>query len=107
MDDTIHMSPSVDDLKENNILLPDLLYNMLAWIITDLCDIEERTGISEKKHNTVLSLGQDLVYNATNGMVKTQKHISLPLTVKHLTGSAQNVTLLNKFGHGVSYTTKN
>ena len=34
--------------------------------------------------------------------MKTPKHIALPLTLKHITGSTQAVTLLNRFGHGMS-----
>jgi len=31
------------------------------------------------------------------------KHVALPLTVKNLTGSKEVVTLLNRYGHGISY----
>ena len=31
------------------------------------------------------------------------KHLSLTLTVRHLTGSAEVVTILNRYGHGQSY----
>ena len=35
--------------------------------------------------------------------MKTPKHFAFPMAVWHTTGSAQLVTLLNKFGHGISY----
>ena len=31
------------------------------------------------------------------------KHLALPLTVRHLTGSAEVVTILDQYGHGQSY----
>ena len=37
------------------------------------------------------------------GCTKTPKHLLLPMTVKSLTGNAELVTLLNGFGHGLSY----
>ena len=30
------------------------------------------------------------------------KHVALPMAVRHLTGSAQVITLLNQFRHGLS-----
>ena len=33
----------------------------------------------------------------------TAKHIALPMAIKTITGSKEAVTLLNKCGHGVSY----
>ena len=38
-----------------------------------------------------------------NGSKLTLKHITLPVTMKSITGSSEVVTLLNRFGHGVSY----
>ena len=48
-------------------------------------------------------LGQDMVHTAMHSKVKTPKHIGLAVTVPHLTGSKQIVTLLNKMGHCSSY----
>ena len=52
--------------------------------------------------NTILSLGKDLVYNINHGNVLAAKHVSLAVTLKSLYGSKKLVTLLNKFGHGIS-----
>ena len=48
-------------------------------------------------------LGQDIIHAATNSQVKTPKHIGLAVTVHHLTGSEEVVTLLNRMGHCSSY----
>ena len=50
----------------------------------------------------VLSLVQDMIFAVSHGRVLTPKHITLPLTVQHLTCSEQVVTLINRFGHGIS-----
>ena len=42
------------------------------------------------------------MYCASNGKIKTHKHLALPVAVKHVTGSSQLVTLLNRLGHSVS-----
>ena len=38
-----------------------------------------------------------------SGKVKPMKHITLPFTVKSLTGNVELVHILNRLGHGVSY----
>lgn len=38
------------------------------------------------------------------GKVKPSKHILLPVAVKTLTGNAELVRILNRYGHGISYT---
>ena len=58
---------------------------------------------SEKIHQKILSLGQDFMFNASSGRIKTPKHIALPMTIKGKTGCAEIVTLLNLLGHGISY----
>ena len=40
----------------------------------------------------------------TRGCVKTPKHVALPVAIKQMTGSSQAVTLLNRYGHGLSRT---
>ena len=50
----------------------------------------------------VLSLAQDMIFAVSQGRILTPKHVALPLTVRHLTRSEQVVTLLNRFGHGIS-----
>ena len=56
-----------------------------------------------EEERRVLMLGQDIVHTVTRSQVKTPKHIRLAITVHHLTGSKQIVTLLNKMGHCSSY----
>ena len=103
LDDNMPMPPSAEDLKGNTSNIPDILYNALSWLITDSCEFSEnKADIPYYKHNIVMSVAQDLIYNTSNGRVKTPKHIALPVTIKQLTGSSQVVELLSKFGHGIS-----
>ena len=58
---------------------------------------------SHRVSTLVQSFGQDLVYAVTCGQQKPPKHMLLPYAVKTLTGNVEIIKLLNKFGHGVSY----
>ena len=45
----------------------------------------------------------DCIYGVSVGKHKTAKHILLPWAVKSLTGNVELVKILNRFGHGISY----
>ena len=86
------------------------LYNLLAWAIGGMtaefdffAKEPARVMTNVQVHKAVMSIGQEIVYAMHHGRIKTHKHIALPMTVWHLTGSSQIVSLLNKFGHGISY----
>ena len=98
--------PSPQDLDDGSSIVPDLLYNMFAWMISSKEDYSEKriSDGSLDVHRLVLSLSQDVIHCVSRGRIKTPKHVALPLTVKSLTGSAETVTILNRFGHGLSYT---
>ena len=97
--------PTEDDLDCSDTLVPDLLYNLFAWICSsDVAYCNKRVcGISADVRRIVLSLAQDLIHCVSRGRIKTPKHVTLPLTVKSLTGNAELVTILNRFGHALSY----
>ena len=89
--------PKADELQSDAALVPDMLYNMLAWILTSDTEFstERVTNLPNHVHRWILSLGQDLIHCVS--------HVLLPMTVKSLTGNAKRVTLLHRFGHGLSY----
>lgn len=94
-------------IKEESVLVPNVVYNLLAWILSECGepeeDNDEKVDVEEHCRRIVLSLAQDLSYNVSHGRQKTPKHVALPLTVKNLTGSREVITLLNRYGHGISY----
>lgn len=47
--------------------------------------------------------GQDLIHCASHARIKLPKHISLAMSIKHLTRSKQLISLLNRMGHCSSY----
>lgn len=98
--------PTAATLNECNIQLPSVVFNLLAWILSDNTDgspDENVTVTDPVVRRLILSIGQDLAYNISKGRHKTPKHVALPMTVKNLTGSKEVISLLNRFGHGISY----
>ena len=96
--------PTAEDLNCDTTIVPDLLYNMLAWICSSSEYSSTRVSdVAPNIHRVILSLAQDLVYSVSRGRIKTPKHVTLPMTVKSLTGNAELITILNRFGHGISY----
>ena len=55
-------------------------------------------------HRQVVSIAQDIIHSTSKGRIHTPKHMLLPLTIHSMTGNKNAVTLLNLFGHGISYT---
>ena len=89
---------STMELKESNGEFPELLWQLLCLIITG-----KDSDLSSSSKRVVTSIAQDIIYATSNGVEKSPKRILLPYTIKSLTGSAEAVTLLNRFGHGISY----
>jgi len=96
--------PKADEIQPAAALVPDMLYNMLVWNLTSDTEFspERVTNLPNHDHRWILSLGQDLIHCVSRGRTKTPKHVLLLVTVKSLTGNAELVTLLNRFGHGLS-----
>lgn len=97
--------PTAEDLDCDSSMVPDLMYNLFAWILSPnvIYSTTRVSDVPSKVHRTVLSLAQDLIHCVGRGRIKTPKHVTLPFTVKSLTGNAELITILNRFGHGLSY----
>lgn len=98
--------PSAEDLIENNVNIPYLVYNLLAWVLSgddnEGTVSSERSRLSERNHRHVMSVAQDLLHYVSGGRGKILKHVVLPLTVRHLTTSSQLVEILNHLSHSLS-----
>lgn len=92
--------PSQSWLLSNERQPPVILKEFLSFVISS----KSLQNASEKTFRQVNSIAQDICYTATHGEWVMPKHILLPMSVRHLTGSAEVITILNRFGHGQSYT---
>ena len=79
---------------------PPILKDILSFVISG----KSQQHNSCKTARLVDSLAQDICYAATHGECVMPKHLLLSMTVRHLTGSAELITILNRFGHCQSYT---
>ena len=97
--DNIPFPPTTSWLLPDDREPPDLLQNFLSSLVSG----KSRQKLSEKSKRFVSSCSQDICYAATNGQWLMPKHVLLAMTVHHLTGSADMITILNRFGHCQSY----
>ncbi|XP_071812536.1 uncharacterized protein [Apostichopus japonicus] len=100
--------PTSDDLTLDAArkIVPTKLYNFIAWIVgvSDEPTDEQKVKIQDAEDRRILAIGQDIIYLATKGRKMMPKHASLSMAIRHLSGSAQLIGLLNGFGHSVSHT---
>ena len=86
-------------------LLPQSLYWLIRWIVTgeQYSDSSSLSASKTTDERKIVMSSQDLVRCASHARVKLPKHVGLAMSVKHLTGSKQLITLLNRMGHCSSY----
>ncbi len=96
-------------LQKSKEIIPQSLYWFLRWIIERHDSDTEHYGdmssscTSEADERHIMMIGQDIIHCGSHGRKKMPKHVSLGMTVRHLTGSKQIITILNRMGHSVSY----
>lgn len=95
-------------IEEAEKAVPPLLYNFLASLcgksdIETPIDDAEFCKLPADSHSKLLSISQDIINLRSSGHSRTPKSVSLGMTMKHLTGSAHLVRLLNSLGHCSSY----
>ena len=87
------------------LLIPDALYNLIAWIICKIDDSKIKTDgrveLSSTDDEKVLNISQDIMSSVAK--VPMPKQIGLALYVLRQTRSKDIVTVLNRFGHSISY----
>ena len=91
--------PTASCLSSQEREPPALLQQFLSLLLSG----NSKDKLSAKSLRSVNSCSQDTSYATTNGQWEIPKHILLAMTVHHLTGSAQIITMLNRFGHCQSY----
>lgn len=88
------------DLSVNQFPVPECLHRFFMGLLTSNPDM---TNPSPRVQMLLQSFSQDLIYAATCGKTKPPKQILLSYGVKTLSGNVEVVRMLNRFGHGVSY----
>lgn len=95
-------------LSKAKEVIPESLYSLLCWMISNPSKIQGDDSavpkcLNEADERRIIMIAQDIVYSVTHGRVKTPKHVALGMSVRHITGSKQVITLLNRMGYCSSY----
>ncbi|XP_077974182.1 uncharacterized protein LOC144429837 [Styela clava] len=100
-----HWPPTSEHFDDNAVKksVPKLLVQFISWI-TGLISDPFFVEVGERMSKKIYSICQDIVYLSKGGRMHMPKHMSLAMAVRHLTGSASLITLLNGLGHCVSNT---
>lgn len=91
--------PSMNLLTSGIIQAPSILQDFLAILISG----KKTDKASDRTHRLVKSMSEDICKAATRGQRTMPKQLLLGVTIQHMTGSADIITLLNRFGHCLSY----
>lgn len=95
--------PTAQDLQvDTQNLVPNELYNVLAWstgMTTEFRTDGLCANVSVENNQKIVSLCQDIMNLAMRGRRLMPKHSSLAMAVRHTTGSAQLIGILNGLGH--------
>ena len=83
--------PSADNLLSGIVHPPPLLETFLSILLTG----KQKSEASEKKKQLAGSFAQDICTTVTNGQWAMHTHLLLGMSVRHLTGSAELITVLN------------
>lgn len=58
---------------------------------------------SSRINRLAWSISQNVITAVSDGVIKTSKHVLLPWVIKTLTGNVELIKILNRLGHGCSY----
>ena len=88
------------DLSVGQFPVPECLRPFLMGLLTSNRDVKNP---SPRVKMLLEYFSQDIIYAVTDGRTKPPKQILLLFGVKTLTGNVELTRMLNRFGHGVSY----
>lgn len=93
---------SVQDLIAGECSIPD---NLKDFCYSLFGGTNRRRHKSTACQRIVKSVAEDIIYNVSNGSIKTSKHVTLGLSLKSLTSSRKIIDIINRYGHCCSYHT--
>ena len=97
---TMPWPPSARFLLSGTISPPEILQDFLARVITG----KPLAQAASSKECKAKSLAADICQVTCGGRWLMPKQLLLGMTLRHLTGSAEVITLVHRFGHCSSYT---
>jgi len=92
--------PSDSFLQSGAISPPPSLVDFLSRVVSGK---SQTANLSDRVVRLSTSFAEDICSAATASKWKMPKHLLLGIAVHHLTGSAEMLTILNRFGHCTNY----
>ena len=99
MKDELPWPPQPTDLEPEKFNIPRYLNEFLASLLGG----EDDVVLSSRNTTIKYSMTHDIVYNLNGGRVKTPKSMLLPSVIKTLTNNTEIINIINRLGHGLSY----
>lgn len=99
--DSMSWPPKQSEPTVDAVRIPDSVRAFLSTLLTG--NTEPQKLCSQRVQRLLNSFAQDLDFGVTCGRVKTPKHILLTCAVKSLTNNVELIQIINRCGHGVSY----
>ena len=91
--------PQAANLKIENIKLGEYLSMFVNSLLSDKVSMQPY----ERLNRLRLSIGQDLLYAISNGILRIPKSILFPYMIKTLTNCKELINITNRLNHGVFY----
>ena len=85
-------------------IIPLDLFNYLGWLLSDddlTFQTDGKLNVSDSLHTTIISLAQDIMFNAS--YIATPKHVGLGLHLIKEFRSKALLSVMNRFGNSISY----
>lgn len=91
---------TAEDVIRGECEIPPLLFDFMCNLIKGPQFFDKN---STQATTQVISICSDIIYAVTKGACKPAKNLTLGLAIKSITNSRQVITMLNKYGHTISY----
>ena len=92
----------IEDIQKGEVDIPELVELFFQNLRGGP---DSRRWASNLKQIRTKSISEDVVFAATGGLKKPQKHLMLGIALKSLTGSRKDVEVMNRLGDCISYHT--
>ena len=94
--------PRPSELNDSAVDVPQELNAFLFTLLTGSKDVSE-SECHPRVQRLIKSYAQDIMFGVSRGKIIPPKQVLLPYAVKTLTNNVELVSILNRCGHGISY----
>jgi hypothetical protein len=74
------MDPTGSFINKQSVIIPNLLYNLIAWVLTEDQSARSisnlKVKMSEATNRRIVSFAHDIIYVVTRGKVENPDHLN-------------------------------